>query len=60
MTTIFNLSNFLRFQPDELLHKGVAVVCSVWPGVAIKYSKVKQVVMDTSDAEAVLILLPET
>lgn len=30
------------------------------PGMAVKYSKVKQVVMDTGNAEAVLILLPET
>lgn len=49
-----------EFSPDKLLHEGVAVVSSVRPTVAIKYSEVQQVVMDTGDTEAVLVLLPET
>lgn len=47
------------FPPDELLHEGVAVVSGVRPAVAVKYCKVQQVVMETGDTEAVLVLLPE-
>lgn len=54
------VTNIEMFQPDMLLHEGVAVVSSVRAAVAIKHGKVKKVVMDTGDTETVLVLLPET
>lgn len=47
-------------QPDELLHKGVAVVGSVRASVAIKYSKVQHAVVNPSNAETVLVLFSKT
>lgn len=47
------------YQPDELLHEGVAVVGGVRAAVAVEYGKVQQVVMDTGNTEAILVLLPE-
>lgn len=46
-------------EPDKFLHEGAAVVSSVGATVAVEHSKVQKVVMDTSDAETVLVLLPE-
>lgn len=47
------------YQPDKLLHEGVAVVGGVRAAVAVEYGKVQQVVMDTGNTEAILVLLPE-
>lgn len=46
-------------QPDKLLHEGVAVVGGVRAAVAVEHGKVQQVVMDTGNTEAILVLLPE-
>ncbi len=48
------------FQPDKLLHEGVAEVGSVRAAVAVEHREVQQVVMDTGDTEAVLVLFPVT
>ncbi len=50
----------LMFQPDKLLHEGVAEVGSVRAAMAVEHREVQQVVMDTGDTEAVLVLLPVT
>lgn len=47
-------------QPDELLHKGVAVVGSVRAAVAIEYGKVQHAVVNLGDAETILVLFSKT
>lgn len=49
----------VKNEPDELLHKGVAVVGGVRTAVAVKYGEVQHVVVYPGDAEAVLVLLPK-